>query len=252
MLEAVLSGVTLGRAVANVIAYARDGGKHYVCVFAVDSLLRCQDSPELRRVQQAADMTLCDGMPLVFTGRKIARLGMDRCYGPDVMLRVIGEGRALGLKHFFYGGKDEETVLKLESNLRAKFPDVQIAGHNIPPYRPLSDDEKKAVVGQINASGADIVWVGTGTPKQDFWCAEFRPLLDAPVFVAVGAAFNFHAGTVAQAPRWMKRSGLEWLFRLCAEPRRLWRRYLVGNPRFLLLLLRQIITRKPRRLGELV
>jgi len=133
MLEAVLTGVSLNQAVANILSHTRDGGKHYICVFAVDSLLRCQDSPELRRVQQAADMTLCDGMPLVFTGRKIARLDMDRCYGPDVMLRVIDEGRPLGLKHFFYGGKDGETVLKLESNLLARFPDVQIVGYNIPP-----------------------------------------------------------------------------------------------------------------------
>ena len=250
MLEAILSGVTIDEAVANILAFTRDGAKHYVCVFAVDSLLRCQDSPELRRVQQAADMTLCDGMPLVFTGRKIARLEMNRCYGPDVMLRVMDEGRASGLKHFFYGGKDAETVAKLETNLLAKFPDLKIAGHHIPPFRPLTEEEKTSVAARINASGADVVWVGIGTPKQDFWCAEFRPVLDAPVFVAVGAAFNFHAGTVAQAPRWMMRSGLEWLFRLCAEPGRLWRRYLIGNPRFLLLLMRQIITRKPRKLGE--
>ena len=250
LLDAVLSGVTIEQAVANIISYAVDGAKHFVCVFAVDSLLRCHDSAALREVQQAADMTLCDGMPLVFVGRKIARLPMNRCYGPDVMLKTIEAGVRGGLKHFFYGGKDADTVAKLEAALLEKFPEMKIAGHYIPPFRPLAPEEKADVVERINGSGADIVWVGTGTPKQDFWCAEFRPLLNAPVFVAVGAAFNFHAGTVAQAPRWMMRVGLEWLFRLLAEPRRLWRRYIIGNPRFLLLVLRQLITRKPHRLGE--
>lgn len=252
LLDVHLSGVRLAQAVEAILGYAADGARHYVCIFAADSLLKCRDTPHLAAVANAADMTLCDGMPLVFVGRKFAKLDMDRCYGPDVMLRTIEAGCARGLRHFFYGGCDEATVLRLEANLRAKFPSIRIAGHHVPPFRDLTGAERDAVVAAIDASGADIVWVGIGTPRQDYWVSAYRPLLKAPVLVAVGAAFNFHAGTVPQAPRWMMRCGLEWLFRLIAEPRRLWRRYLVGNPRFVLLVLRQWITRRPAPLGEVL
>jgi len=252
LLDVHLSGVRLAQAVEAILGYAADGARHYVCIFAADSLLKCRDTPHLAAVANAADMTLCDGMPLVFVGRKFAKLDMDRCYGPDVMLRTIEAGCARGLRHFFYGGCDEATVLRLEANLRAKFPSIRIAGHHVPHFRDLTDSERDAVVAAIDASGADIVWVGIGTPRQDYWVSAYRPLLKAPVLVAVGAAFNFHAGTVPQAPRWMMRCGLEWLFRLIAEPRRLWRRYLVGNPRFVLLVLRQWITRRPAPLGEVL
>lgn len=252
LLDVHLSGVRLAQAVEAILGYAADGARHYVCIFAADSLLKCRDTPHLAAVANAADMTLCDGMPLVFVGRKFAKLDMDRCYGPDVMLRTIEAGCARGLRHFFYGGCDEATVLRLEANLRAKFPSIRIAGHHVPPFRDLTDAERDAVVAAIDASGADIVWVGIGTPRQDYWVSAYRPLLKAPVLVAVGAAFNFHAGTVPQAPRWMMRCGLEWLFRLIAEPRRLWRRYLVGNLRFVLLVLRQWITRRPAPLGEVL
>lgn len=231
-------------------ASRRDGSvRAYACVFAVDSLLKCHDDPRLAQIANEADWTLCDGMPLVFAGRRIAGLDVTRCYGPDVMLGVLDKGRAAGLRHFFYGGADEDSARKLRENLCARFPGLLVAGWHVPPFRPLSEDEKRAVAEKIDASGADVVWVGVGTPKQDYWTHEMRPRLAAPVMVNVGAAFNFHAGTVSQAPRWMMRSGLEWLYRLCAEPRRLWRRYLVGNPRFLLLVLRQALTGRPGRLG---
>ena len=250
LLDVRLAGVRIERAVETLLGFAADGGRHYVCIFAADSLLKCRDAPELAAVANAADMTLCDGMPLVFVGRTFAKLDMNRCYGPDVMLRTIEAGCARGLRHFFYGGRDEATVQRLEDNLRAKFPSIQIAGHYVPPFRDLTEAERDDVAQCIDASRADIVWVGIGTPRQDYWVSAFRPLLRAPVLVAVGAAFNFHAGTVPQAPRWMMRCGLEWLFRLFAEPRRLWRRYLVGNPRFVLLALRQWITRRPAPLGQ--
>ena len=252
LLDVHLTGVRLARAVEAILGYTADGARHYVCIFAADSLLKCRDSPRLAAVANAADMTLCDGMPLVFVGRKFAKLDMNRCYGPDIMLRTIEAGCDRGLRHFFYGGCDEATVQRLEANLRAKFPSIQIAGHYVPPFRDLTDAERDEVVAAIDASRADIVWVGVGTPRQDHWVSDFRPLLQAPVLVAVGAAFNFHAGTVPQAPRWMMRCGMEWLFRLLAEPRRLWRRYLVGNPRFVLLVLRQWITRRPAPLGDVL
>ncbi|MGI5869937.1 MAG: WecB/TagA/CpsF family glycosyltransferase [Kiritimatiellia bacterium] len=252
LLDVRLAGVRLTQAVETILGYVKDGGRHYVCVFAVDSLLKCRDTPKLAAIANAADMTLCDGMPLVFVGRKIAKLDMDRCYGPDVMLRTIEAGCARGVRHFFYGGCDGTTIQRLEANLRAKFPSIQIVGSYVPPFRDLTDAERDDVVARIDASGADIVWVGIGTPRQDYWVSDYRPRLKAPVLIAVGAAFNFHAGTVPQAPRWMMRCGFEWLFRLLAEPRRLWRRYVIGNPRFIFLALKQWITRRPAPLGHVL
>ena len=250
LLDVALTGITIEQAVQQVVAYTRDGGLHYVCIFAVESLLQCRDDPQLREVANRSDMTLCDGMPLVFVGRTFAGLEMNRCYGPDVMLKTIEAGCASGVKHFFYGGADETVMEKLIANLKAKFPDIQVAGEYVPPFRDLTDVEQAEVVTKINASGADIVWVGIGTPRQDYWVSNYRSVLNVPVLIAVGAAFNFHAGTVPQAPRWMMRCGLEWLFRLLAEPRRLWRRYLIGNPRFIFLAIRQLLTRRPHALGK--
>ena len=249
LLDASLTGCRRAEAVAEIVRMARAGERGYVCVFAVDSLLKCHDDPRLAAVARGASMALCDGMPLVFAGRRFARLPMDRCYGPDVMLDVLDRGRAAGLRHYFYGGADAETSRRLRENMAARFPGLRICGAEVPPFRPLTEAERREAAARIDASGADVVWIGLGTPKQDFWMAEMRPLLKAPVLVAVGAAFAFHAGTVRQAPRWMRRSGLEWLFRLCAEPRRLWRRYLLGNPRFLWLAARQWVTGRPARLG---
>jgi len=223
--------------------------RRYVTAFAAESVLKCVDSPRLMATVNGADMVLTDGMTLVFLGRIFAKLDIGRCYGPDVMLHTIAEGYARGVRHYFYGGASEDVLDKLEQRLRAKFPNFRMAGRYSPPYRPLTDEEKDIVVDDIRASRADIVWVGIGTPKQDYWIGEFHTLVDVPIMVAVGAAFNFHAGLVRQAPRWMMRSGLEWLFRLCVEPR-LWRRYVFGNPRFVFLVLKQWFTGRPVRLGE--
>ena len=252
VLDVALTGARIERVVAALVSMARGRGRHYVCVFAVDSVLKCHDDPRLAAIANASTMTLCDGMPLVLAARRFAHLDATRCYGPDVMLGVLDQGRAAGLRHYFYGGPNEETSRRLRENMEAKFPGLRVVGAEVPPFRPLTADERAETARRINAAAPDVVWVGIGTPKQDFWVSEMRPLLDAPVLVAVGAAFNFHAGMVSQAPRWMQRSGLEWVYRLCAEPRRLWRRYLIGNPRFLFLTVRQLFTRRPGRLGEIV
>lgn len=251
LLDVALTGVRIERAVEQLLSFTSDGEKHNVCIFAVDSLLRCRDNPRLVEVANATDMTLCDGMPLVFVGRKFAKLDMNRCYGPDVMLKTLEAGCEKGVKHFFYGGDCVATIMKLETNLMQKYPNLQIVGHYVPPFRDLTSEERDDVISIINASKADVVWAGIGTPRQDYWVSDFRQPLDAPVLIAVGAAFNFHAGTVPQAPRWMMRYGFEWLFRLIAEPRRLWKRYLIGNPRFILLVIQQWLTGKPYRLGAI-
>ena len=252
VLDVLLTAARRTAAADAIVARARDRaapGVH-VCVFAADSLLKCRDDPRLAAIANGSWMTLCDGMPLVLLGRLAARLPVDRCYGPDVMLDVLDRGRAAGLRHYFYGGADEETSRLLQERMEARFPGLLVAGREVPPFRPPTEEERRETAARIDASGADIVWVGLGTPKQDFWMGDMRPLLKAPVLVAVGAAFAFHAGKVPQAPRWMMRAGLEWLYRLRAEPRRLWRRYLLGNPRFVGLLLRQLLTRRPGPLGE--
>lgn len=251
-----LTGSTLDETVSTLVRWAKGPRKRSVHVFAVDSLLCAHGNPAFAALVCQSDRILTDGMPLVFLGRHVAHLPITRCYGPDVMLRVFAEGRAAGLRHYLYGGTNEETLERLKANLLARFPDAIIAGARVPPFKPVSPDtpfdaDDEDTFRDIEAAHPDIVWVGLGTPKQDFWISRFRPRLSAPVLIAVGAAFNFHAGTVKQAPGWMMRCGLEWLFRLAMEPRRLWRRYVLGNPRFVALVLRQWLTGKPTRLCAL-
>jgi len=158
---------------------------------------------------------------------------MGRVYGPDLMLDVCAWSETSGAKHFFYGGADGVAEL-LARQLLEKFPRLKIAGTYTPPFRRLMADEEKQLAAQITTAAPDILWVGLSTPKQEKFMAEYLPKLDVTLMVGVGAAFDFHSGRVRQAPRWMQRSGLEWFYRLCSEPRRLGKRYLRNNPLFLL------------------
>ncbi len=234
-----LTGTTLQTASKTIAVWAKEPAMRSVHIFAVDSILKAYDDPVLFETVNRADLVLTDGMPLVWLGKRRTKAPITRCYGPDVMLGVIREGCRTGVRHFLYGGADRDTVDRLRANFEKKFPGIRIVGDYVPPFRPLTEDEAKDVCRRIEESGAEIVWVGLGTPKQDLWIREFRNRIKTPVMIAVGAAFNFHAGTVRQAPRWMMRIGLEWLFRLAMEPRRLWKRYIVGNPRFVALVLRE-------------
>ena len=171
-------------------------------------------------------------MPLVWLCRAAGYRYVTRVYGPDLMLALCKAGCASGLRHYFYGGA-EGVPESLAQSLTRQFPDLQITGTFSPPYRPLSPQEDSAIIDRINQTLPDIVWVGLGTPKQDFWVADHRGKVNAAALIAVGAAFDFHSGRVKQAPLWIQRSGLEWLFRLIQEPRRLWKRYLVDNLIFL-------------------
>jgi N-acetylglucosaminyldiphosphoundecaprenol N-acetyl-beta-D-mannosaminyltransferase len=170
-------------------------------------------------------------MPLVWLGRAAVGPHVDRVYGPDLMLACCERSRALGYRHYFYGGAPG-VADKLAARLSARFPGLVVCGTFSPPFGKLSPEEDEAIVRRINEAHADIVWVGLSTPKQERWMDQHRDRLDAPVLIGVGAAFDFHAGLKRQAPRWIQRSGLEWLFRLLTEPRRLWRRYLRNNPEF--------------------
>jgi len=214
---------------------ARERGHINVCT--VHTMLECADDPGMAAIVNGSTMAVPDGMPLVWLGRRAFPVaGVQRCYGPDLMLAVCEAGLSTGLRHCLYGGAPDVLEL-LERNLKTKFPGLDVVERISPPFRKLTDAENDEMAERINQASPDVVWVGLGTPKQDLWMGEFRSRLEAPVLIAVGAAFNFHAGRLDQAPRWMQRAGLEWFYRLVKEPRRLWRRYLLGNPRFLWLLL---------------
>jgi len=186
----------------------------------------------VRQVLNGADLATPDGMPLVWAMRSFGARAQQRVYGPSLMLALCRQAAEAGHRIFLYGGRPERLE-ELCQKLRERFPELQIVGSYAPPFRPLTAEEDRAVVQEILASGADLVFVGISSPKQDRWMAEHRTKLPGLVMFGVGAAFDFHAGRVKQAPSWMQRAGLEWLFRLLAEPTRLWKRYLLVTPWFL-------------------
>jgi N-acetylglucosaminyldiphosphoundecaprenol N-acetyl-beta-D-mannosaminyltransferase len=194
--------------------------------------MACGEDDELRDAVLGSDLTVPDGQPLVWALRLLGHRLPDRVYGPELMDRACARAARTGTRHYLYGGRSSDALAQLAANLRRRHPGLSLVGGWAPPFRALEPHEEDAIVADINASGADVVWVGIGVPKQEKWMARLRDRLDAPVLVGVGAAFDFHAGLVPQAPPWMQRFGLEWLYRLAQEPRRLWRRYLRYNPRF--------------------
>ena len=208
------------------------GAREYLCVAAVHTVMESREDAALRAAVDGAAFTVPDGQPLAWALRTLGHDIDARVYGPELMARACARAERSGQRLYLYGGRDEAALARLTDNLRARFPGATVAGGYSPPFRPLSDAELDDVAARINAARADVVWVGIGVPKQEKWMAAMRERLDAPVLVGVGAAFDFHAGLVPQAPRWMQRAGLEWLFRLAQEPRRLWRRYARHNPRF--------------------
>jgi N-acetylglucosaminyldiphosphoundecaprenol N-acetyl-beta-D-mannosaminyltransferase len=186
-----------------------------------------------------ATLAVPDGQPLVWALHALGHARATRIYGPDLMACFCARAARTGTSMYLYGGRTTEALELLERRLRERFPGVRIVGGFSPPFRELSAEEEERVIAAIDSSGAAVVWVGTGQPKQEKWMLRMRPRLDAPLLVGVGAAFDFHAGLVPQAPGWMQRSGLEWTYRLSREPRRLWRRYARYNPRFVIGFARQ-------------
>lgn len=209
-------------------AERREGG--YVCVSTVHMVMEAYDDPDYRRIVNGAFLVTPDGMPLVWALRWLGCRAATRVYGPTLMPLVCAQAELRGIPVGFYGGTPEARQRML-ANLRARFPKLELACALGPPFRAPSSDEDARDVEAIRSSGARILLVGLGCPKQERWMAAHADQIDA-VMLGVGAAFDFAAGTKAQAPAWMQASGLEWLFRLACEPRRLWRRYLRHNPRF--------------------
>jgi N-acetylglucosaminyldiphosphoundecaprenol N-acetyl-beta-D-mannosaminyltransferase len=219
-------------AVDTLLHCARNRQSRYVCICNVHVTVTARQDPEFCRVVNEADMATPDGMPLVWVLRWMGFQRQERINGPDLMWRLCGRAAEKGLSIFLYGST-EETLARLTHNLKTAFPQLVIAGVYSPPFRLLSDEEDREMTELINGSGAHIVFVGLGCPKQELWMAAHRGKVRS-VMIGVGAAFDYHAGTVRRAPLWMQRSGLEWLFRLMSEPKRLWKRYLVMNSLFLI------------------
>lgn len=236
-----ISAINMGMAVEAVNGWIEAGERHYVCVTGVHGVMESQSDALLRDIHNRSGLTTPDGVPMVWAGKAAGAHWMERVYGPDLMLEVLARAEERGWSSFFYGGAEGVPEL-LADRLRERFPGLKVAGAYSPPFRPLTEDEEREVAAMINESGATLVWVGLSTPKQERWMYQFRSLLDSPLLFGVGAAFDFHAGRIDQAPPWMQRNGLEWLYRLFKEPRRLWRRYLTNNPRFVVSVLR----RRPR------
>lgn len=203
----------------------------YICVSNVHTTIMAHDNPAYRNVQNSAAIALPDGKPLSVVSRKRGYTEAERVTGPDLMGELFA--RENGLKHFFYGDK-EETLQILQQKLKEKYPDIQIAGMISPPFRSLSQEEEKAYIQQINDSGADIIWIGLGAPKQENWMYEHQVMLHG-VMIGVGAGFSYHAGLIKRAPKWMQKMSLEWFYRLMQDPVRLFKRYFTTNLKFILL-----------------
>ena len=232
-----VSQVNPALAVEQICAWVAQKHRTYVCVAPVATLVDARRDPLYAEAVNAAGMVTPDGMPVVWLARWRGCQEIMRTYGPDLMLDLCDQGQALSLRHFFYGGT-EDTLQRLQQKRLEAYPKMIIAGTYAPPFKSGVWQEEKQVIDRINSCRADILWVGLGSPKQDFWMHLHRPLLEAPVVVGAGAAFDFCSGVKPQAPRWMGACGLEWFFRLCCEPGRLWKRYLIGNSLFVVYLIK--------------
>lgn len=253
-----ISVLTLDTAVEAVNKALASGSQCYITVTGVHGISECQRDPELLRIHNESLLSTPDGMPLTWLGRfhGIGPTEMDRVYGPDLMLRIIEDGqqskqREKGLRHFLLGGAEGVAEI-LRDKLLARIPNAEIVGIRTPPFRPLTQVEEHDLVEELRLLRPDCLWVGLSTPKQERFMADLLsrygaastgPLkLPAPlVMFGVGAAFDFHAGLMPQAPRWIQRAGMEWGYRLATEPRRLWRRYLTNNPLFVARIAMQLL-----------
>jgi N-acetylglucosaminyldiphosphoundecaprenol N-acetyl-beta-D-mannosaminyltransferase len=186
-------------------------------------------------------------MPLVWAMNLLGQSLRTRVYGPELMARACARAARSGERFYLYGGRNQGALVQLALNLRQRYPGIKIVGGFSPPHRPLTEEERQSAIEEINAARPDVVWVGIGVPKQEKFMLDVRPELEAPVLVGVGAAFDFHAGLVPQAPPFMQESGLEWAYRLAHEPRRLWRRYTRYNPRFVHSFTRQLVAHRRGR-----
>ena len=234
--------ISAAAAVQRIAGWAARRESRYVCICNTHSVVTASRNQHFMQVLTGADMATPDGAPVAWLLRRSGASGQQRVSGPDLMLDFCAAAAADQTGIYLYGGTDD-ILQKLRARLLTQWPHLRIVGMHSPPFRALTADEDRAVVTAINASGAGSVWVSLGCPKQEQWMAAHRGRVHA-VMVGVGAAFDFHAGTITRAPLWMRNNGLEWLHRFASEPRRLWKRYLVTNTLFILAATRQLLQRR--------
>ena len=242
LLDVKISRVTPTLAYQQICQWVQDRQQKYVCVAPVSTLVDAKRDSNYRQVVNAADMVTPDGVPVVWLAKLKGAREIQRTYGPDLMRLVCNQGQSLGLRHFFYGGT-QQTLVQLQNCLKAIYPQIKMVGVYAPPFRFQAEQESKEILQLMNNAQADVLWIGLGSPKQDFWMHIHRPLLNVPVMVGSGAAFDFLSQVKPEAPRWMQNIGMGWFFRLCCEPERLWRRYIIGNSLFLYYVFKDLLTR---------
>ena len=237
-----VSAINMGQALETIQGWIADHDPHYVCVAPAHSIMDCVADPSLRPIFNHSGLTTPDGMSLVWLLRLKGHKHVDRVYGPDLMQALCEMSPDHNIKHYFYGGAPG-VAEDLGSKLQADYPGLLVVGCYSPPFGAISEEEEQRIIEHIQAAKPDVVWVGISSPKQERWMAAHVDILNVPALIGVGAAFDFLSGRKPQAPRWIQRSGLEWLYRFLNEPRRLWPRYR-QYPRFLLLLLAQALRLK--------
>lgn len=242
VLEAFIDALSWDEAIGQITRWGAAGESRYVCICNVHSVVTTTRDVEFKVAVNNADMATPDGAPIAWALRRLGHPGQERINGPDLMMKYLAEAERLDQAVFFYGST-EPTLQKMRVALARKFPLLRIAGMHSPPFRPLTREEDEAIVNMINASGANVVFVGLGCPKQEKWMYDHRGRVHA-VMIGVGAAFDYHSGVVKRAPLWWQHNGLEWLYRLGSEPRRLFLRYLVTNTLFVVGLVRQFVISK--------
>ena len=243
-----VSALNLQSALAQIADAIQNRHKGYICVTGVHGVMEAQTDERFRAILNNAFLCTPDGMPMVWVGKIRGQSNMGRVYGPDLMLDICAWSQANPCRHFFFGGAPG-VAEQLAEKLRERFPKLEVAGTFTPPFRPLNPDEENDLREKVRVARPDIFWVGLSTPKQEKFMAEYLPKLDATLMIGVGAAFDFLSGRVKQAPRWMQRTGLEWFYRLCSEPRRLAGRYFKNNPVFVAKIVLQLAGLKKYTLG---
>lgn len=240
IIKVPISAVNMDSCIDNIFEDFESLRGKYICVSNVHTTVMAHDDPKYFKVQTESFMSVPDGKPLSVVGRK-KYPAMDRVTGPDLMRRVFEESKEKNIRHFFYGNT-KENLEKLIEVLKKNYPWLVIAGYEPSVFRDMTEEEETELVKRINSTNQDFVWVALGAPRQEIFCHRMQGRING-LMVGVGGAFNVLAGIVPEAPRWMQKMSLEWLFRLIQEPRRLFKRYLVTNTRFIWLL----ITRKKRK-----
>jgi len=239
VLGVMVNAIDIRDAVNALNRWIQNQESNYICVTSAHGILECQEDPHLKYILNSSGLTTPDGMSIVWILQIQGNRHVNRVYGPDLMKTICEESLISGWTHFLFGGGPGVAEL-LSEKLQHLYPGIRIVGMQTPPFRELTLEEDQNIVREIVAVKPNIIWVGLSTPKQERWMASHVNKLPGSVLIGVGAAFDFISGTKKQAPRWIQRSGTEWLFRLITEPQRLWRRYL-QYPRFVLMVIMQLL-----------